>query len=420
MNKVIQLFKAPKNYIEIALLSFGLLPIIPERITGLPVFLLVVSIFLNSLKEKRIHFEFKKKKFLISISVFLIFLISLSYTKNLSLGVKTVFETRLSLFLLPFCFLFIKSKTIILKDILIKFCWIFSISVLVLILYYCIHLPFLTEDVNPSFRFPSGSFFKNGILNLPIFYKEPFQASFLAVIGIFSLFYLKIKRKISIFSLALLNVFFLSFLIVLSSKLSILAVTLFYFYLIFYYIKSTWKRIVFLGFILFIGGTVLKTPSLNHEIKEMSYFFKGKKFTKNDATITRFKITKSSINVLKKINIWWGVGVGDVQNELNLEYINQNYNELVKKKMDSHNQYLNLFIGNGIIGILILVFHLCFAIFKARRLKSNYLLFVILFFSLHMLTETILERQLSVVLYSFFYCLIVFGENNQTNPQNTQ
>ena len=121
----------------------------------------------------------------------------------------------------------------------------------------------------------------------------------------------------------------------------------------------------------------------------------------------RIHIWNSSISILKA-NFLFGVGTGDISNELNKQYIFDNQPYLATKDANTHNQYLDYLIKFGMFGFAVLVF--CFYAYVKKALDTSnftYLMFLILVLTC-MLTENILSRQLGIVFFFFFQSLFFF------------
>lgn len=116
-----------------------------------------------------------------------------------------------------------------------------------------------------------------------------------------------------------------------------------------------------------------------------------------------FKLIKASPVV--------GWGTGDVLDKLHQCYIDNQYTTLTyfeDVRFNAHNQFLEITIGFGLIGLALFIFILYRSLsFGLKRRKFLYSLFLILFI-ISCLTESILERHNGVVFYAFFNSLLFF------------
>lgn len=132
--------------------------------------------------------------------------------------------------------------------------------------------------------------------------------------------------------------------------------------------------------------------------------YRVKHFMEN-GDITRRKNWYSAYSVIKN-NIIFGVGIGDGENEM------QNYREkgtwIYKAKLNAHNQYLEEFVHFGIIGFGSLVIFIGLLFFISYKNLLSLLFCSILAFS--MITESILNRQVGVTLFSFFIAILLYDK----------
>ncbi|MCX6268082.1 MAG: O-antigen ligase family protein [Bacteroidetes bacterium] len=123
------------------------------------------------------------------------------------------------------------------------------------------------------------------------------------------------------------------------------------------------------------------------------------------STNERVLIWKSSQEIIKQNGIF-GVGTGDVRDELMAEYQRREVMGVLKHYLNAHNQYVQTFIALGIIGLLLLVTMIVMpAIYSIK--KEHYLYFAFLFMTgISMFFESMFERQEGVVFYAFFNTLL--------------
>jgi O-antigen ligase len=125
----------------------------------------------------------------------------------------------------------------------------------------------------------------------------------------------------------------------------------------------------------------------------------------------RIPIWKSAIKVIKH-NFFIGVGPGDASEELLKEYKNAGYTEMCYDNLNAHNQYLEVFLGTGLIGFLIFISVLTYMvhmlIFKRNLLFGLYISIILIFF----LFESILNRIAGVTFFSLFTFLLLYLEDN--------
>lgn len=123
----------------------------------------------------------------------------------------------------------------------------------------------------------------------------------------------------------------------------------------------------------------------------------------------RLLIWETAFYTIKE-NFWTGVGIGDVKEEL---YEKNEVKQIRKDDVhmfDSHNQFLQTFLGLGIFGFLLFVLFygapFFISIFQQRFLLFSHLSIV----GINMLFESILERSYGVIFFSLiFYILMAYS-----------
>lgn len=126
-----------------------------------------------------------------------------------------------------------------------------------------------------------------------------------------------------------------------------------------------------------------------------------------DGSVTRILIWKSALEIISEKPIF-GVGAGDVRNELVRKYREKMITPAIENEYNAHNQYLQTYLATGIAGFVALIGSLAVALVVALR-SGNLLYFLFaLLFSFHILVESMLERQAGVVFYAFFNTLLFY------------
>jgi len=120
----------------------------------------------------------------------------------------------------------------------------------------------------------------------------------------------------------------------------------------------------------------------------------------------RVPIWKSAIKVINQ-NILFGVGAGDASAEIRKAYKDAGYTEMDYDNLNAHNQYLETFVANGLVGFIILLSILTFMMYKAvskrNLILGLYTLTVLIFF----LFESILNRIAGVTFFSLLTFLLM-------------
>ena len=166
---------------------------------------------------------------------------------------------------------------------------------------------------------------------------------------------------------------------------------------------SGWIILISLLTFLFFSIVIAKTNQrINYTIDEL---FTGN-LTETLETDTRHIIWKSALGVIKQ-NMIMGVGTGDASRELKKEYtLRGNYSGYYED-LNAHNQYLEILLENGVIGLLIFLCILCYMIFLAFSEKNLVLGLFVIMILIFFFFETILNRIAGITFFSLFSFLLL-------------
>jgi MFS family permease len=131
----------------------------------------------------------------------------------------------------------------------------------------------------------------------------------------------------------------------------------------------------------------------------------------------RLYFWKAAASVIEK-NVLFGVGTGDVQNELNKTYV-ETQSPLTKDWYKRpHNQFITMTVALGVVGLMIFLFSFLYPVNSLKKylhpLFWPYFLILVLSFVL----EDTLETQAGLSFYAFFYTLFIAQAffKRQQNP----
>jgi O-antigen ligase len=122
----------------------------------------------------------------------------------------------------------------------------------------------------------------------------------------------------------------------------------------------------------------------------------------------RWQIWSSGIEVIRD-NPVFGVGTGDVTKELLKKYEERSLEEAYRRNMNVHNQFLETYLGLGIIGFLSLIS--MFVVPFIGRYQAFSKLLCILFMIIviaNFFVETMLNTIAGVVFFAYFYPLVFY------------
>ena len=414
INKVMGLSKSFSFWFAIATII-----IIPINVGYLPPFMILW--FVSWIIEHRFKFDLiiqSKKSHLLLLSLFIALYIwqltGMLYSDNPGTGWQNIIR-RISLVMFPIILLSPGEK---IKKNGILLLRIFAISTIAFILYCFVYAFYRSTEIqNGIFTFnPHQKVF----YWLNYFYGTYFSIfqhpSYLAMYVLISVFIgfesmfdktLRINYRISwlVFSIVLLSSLYF-----LSSRTGILTAFLI---LPFYFLQKSIVRrnarfawLIIIIIIMVFLPLMLKNQRFNTFRKSVS----GNSISEMVNQDERIIVWKAAFNIASE-NLILGVGTGDVNSALLEEHKKEGNLKLVENKLNAHNQYIEVLLENGLIG-LIFFFSIFVTMFYIAFSEKNilYLLFILtvmIFFGF----ESMLNRLAGVSFFALFSFLIIHTRN---------
>lgn len=150
----------------------------------------------------------------------------------------------------------------------------------------------------------------------------------------------------------------------------------------------------------------IKTWERFKHIHNFSYRLDAPVNTFNEFTI-RLAIAECSWIIIRN-NMAFGVGIGDVYDELDKVYRAVEYKFGYLDQQNPHNEYLSQWLATGMVG-LVLMLGILFLLFKRAIKDKRYdFLILLILFAVTFAIESLLERQKGIVLFSLLTSLYVF------------
>ena len=228
--------------------------------------------------------------------------------------------------------------------------------------------------------------------------------------------------KIGFISLVfLVNIFLASSKMGLIAAFMILPVTLFVVLINNGYKKSV---LIFLaGLLAFVGIAYKVFPSPFQRLQVAFMVTTSSQsidLSATESTAVRILIWKQAIEIIKE-NLVFGTTPGDANDALYQSYQKNGLTGAIEKKLNAHNQFLQTFIGIGILGFILLLMMTVGAIIFGF-VKRNYMLVLFSFLiTLNFLVESMLQAQAGFIFFTFFLCfLLQYQLGKFTNSNNIQ
>ncbi|MDP5076773.1 MAG: O-antigen ligase family protein [Nonlabens sp.] len=412
--------KSLPQLIATVFFCFGLFPILPNKLKGLPVILLALLAVITLFSKTRR--SVKGKEFIAPVlftALFVCYAMSMLYTEDIKTGMRRM-ETSLSFVLVPWSLFALSLLTVNFRTIFVKFQKVFVLSATIyglVIVWFFWDIGYYNglHDLEYSLSWLDGMLW--GLSQHPI-YAAMFTSVALIFVPHLWPNLQKQERIIACISIVI-NVYILFLLI---RKGVIIALVIALLIWVYQYRKQLGLLKISLGVIIILLIGLLFKPSLE---KRFSEFVSPQSYTNLDiekSTSMRYVIYKCTWNEIKKSPIV-GHGVGDGY-DLIASCLKSNFNvvfEDSKQFKNSHNQYLGILLYVGLTGFSFFIMQL--GIYFKRAFERKDLLYVqlLLFFVILLTTENLLDRQSGIILFMFFMNGMFFLQvniNREIKSQN--
>jgi len=416
------------------LLSFGLRSIV----TIIWALLGIICVYKNGVR----NIKFYKNDRIILLFLFTSFFIlvfSLIYSQNISEGIGQLTK-MISVLIVPIIFyinnsLFNKKRI----EVILKF---FCFSVLVFMLYQIVLLLFnleiltdelsyteiklnnlhhLTEISEDQIQRIKVRRFRNFMMNLsgshPIY-----QGLWLSFVIYYNYYNLRFREnKVFYNVLRIISICFMLFwMILLSSRMPLIATFISGMFVIFLFKHFKLKKIalfgvIFFGCFLVIFSTFKPIHTRYKELYQSMLVLPGKGNNTDNYNSTSVRSGIYYCSALLAKDHWlFGLGVGDVQDNLSECYDQKIGAKVYKwKKYNSHNQYMFFLLSSGILGLTTFILFIIFLIRKILVVKSSIIFYFLFSTSIVFLTENLLSRSDGILFFGLFVsiALIITKEN---------
>ena len=313
--------------------------------------------------------------------------------------------TKITLFLIPILILIgYQSNKINLSGILKFFVYGTVSSCLFCLINAVISYYFLKNDNAFTYTY------------LSLFHHPTYFTMYLNfVVGIIYLNNLKPIKNFKLpTNLSLIIISFLSFFILFASSrigwISNILIHLFFTSFMLYNKKFSRKAIIyFLVLIIPFLTFIYTNKTIQYRFNEIiTYTFQKMDRKKVQSSTSARKIIWSTSFKLIKEKWITGYGTGLSKKVLQEQYKKDGYDYMYKKNYNSHNQYLQVFLDQGIFGFLLLVFFTFGMLYLSlKQYDFIYALFLVIMI-LNFMTESILEIQSGVIFFAFFNSIFFF------------
>ncbi|MDA9284717.1 O-antigen ligase family protein [Flavobacteriaceae bacterium] len=262
--------------------------------------------------------------------------------------------------------------------------------------------------------------FQTGVFNFtkgPLINETlPVQRLYLGLLCTFSLIFvlerlLKNRKKYNFF----LAVFFIFFTFLIAGRIAVISVLFIIIYYVFTFLKSYMRYIAVLSIFVLISITAFTNNNLSKRLFHSEDNFRTTYFEKIEMHEPRFLIWKYSLEILKETNLITGNGYSKTTEKLVNEYKNisqeKKRNWFIDKEFNTHNQYLDILISQGVLAALIFIVFLVQLFKVAKKSHTNILLLTSML--IYMTVYNNFHRLIGVYLFSLILIVILSKDNSK-------
>ncbi len=317
------------------------------------------------------------------ILFFVVVLTSLFITQNLNRGLEIILR-MLPIFLFGICMFFAGPiSTVDIKEILKYF-----IYGCLLAWFFCFFSAVFFKETYPLALSEGFSYFTTPLDFHPSYFGMYFILAFCIYTNLFD-FDTNTKK----ITMAICWILLLGLLIFLRSRGPLIAFVLISILLLTSLINN--KGLIFVGVVTII----LVLFNFEKFVALLSY---GREL--EIGLGERLQIWKNSFQIISN-NPIYGVGIGDVQAELDLQYYFSGFDKGIDHRYNSHNQFLQTLVSSGLLGLIALLGIFLSLLRRARKFKLIYYFLIISL--ILMMVDSVLILQHGVYLFAFFASLFL-------------
>lgn len=260
--------------------------------------------------------------------------------------------------------------------------------------------------------------FQTGVFNFakgPLINETlPVQRLYLGLLCTFSLIFamqrlLKNSKKYNFF----LAVFFVFFIFLIAARIAIISVLFIIIYYVFTFLKSYTRYVAVFSIFVFTTIILFTNNNLSKRLFHSDDNFRTSYFEKIEMHEPRFLIWKYSYEILKETNLITGNGYSRTTEKLVKKYKNipqeKKRNWFIDKEFNTHNQYLDILISQGILATLIFLIFLVQAFKVAKESHTNMLLLISML--IYMTVYNNFHRLIGVYLFSLILIVLLSKDN---------
>lgn len=172
--------------------------------------------------------------------------------------------------------------------------------------------------------------------------------------------------------------------------------------------------------VMLLAGLVALSPTNRARFKEMLSLNQSYQQDKWGGRAIRWEKWKATVQVASD-NLLLGTGIGDMQQELDKQYLKNDLMPAYQFHFNPHNQYLQLLLALGIPGLCLFLGFMTWLFLQAgvylpqQGYFNDFRLFLLVFY-LSIITESMWERQWGLSFFLLFAALFLTQPNSASTP----
>jgi O-antigen ligase len=388
------------------ILFFPSLQVMNFLVTAL---LVIVTLFYNSFKEK-LQLLKQRRYLLWELAFFILILVSLSLSSNKHSGFRYL-DSRLPLFYFPLSIGLIHLKKDFRDKILLGIAAVITIAAIACFNY----------GIYRTITLHNTAYLYNDALTIPVTGHQSIYISLLVNIAIYIFAYFLLYQPAGKYKpllvLIILLLFVISFLLASRNLMLVLYASTIIFALFYVFKRKKYLEGITLIMGLLIGVFLIFKffPKTINRFKELGYTQFNYQGTGPESHYN-MQVTGDQWNGANfRIAAWkcgWemflqnpiiGVDIGDKKDRLMEVYRSKNFQFAIKTGKNLHNNYLDILVSTGIIGLaLFLTGWFIYPFIISLRHRDGLASLIILTFAFAMVTEVYFDRSLGGMLVGFF------------------
>jgi O-antigen ligase len=385
------------------------------RLTPIFISLLLLNWLVEGDFRNKFQYILKNKTTLLFISFFIIHLLGLLYTENMPSGLFDI-QVKFSLIVFPVVLASRPFNEVQVKNV-----------------FYV----FITGGVLCSLIMLSRALYTYIVFSENNFFYQAFSflihPSYLSMYFCVAISWLllnllnnsKTDHRLSNVLKVIVVLFFSFIIVLLSSKMGLLTMILIYTCFMIYFIISRRKFLIgIVGLTLIIASVyslIHFVPSVcarvNNAVIAMSRSSTNQ--AESESTAVRMLIWSAANKVISE-HLIFGTGTGDAKDVLIKEYEKRGMLGALEHKLNTHNEFYQVFVSLGLIGFIFLLLHFLYPLMVAFKNKNIiYILFLLIIF-INFIPESMLETQAGVMFFAFFNSILCFSNSSHFKKNVSQ